>query len=54
VVAGSEAAAAQLPSTGTGLDGNDGWTASSLALIFGVAAVAGIGAVWATRRWARS
>ena len=52
--AGAEAEAAQLPATGTGLDGNDGWAVSTLALIFGVAAVAGIGAAWATRRWVRS
>jgi hypothetical protein len=55
VAAGAEeTAAAQLPATGTGLDGSDGWTVSTLALIFGVAAVAGLGVAWATRRWIRS
>lgn len=54
VVAGAEAAAAQLPATGTGLDSSGTWALSTLALILGVATVAGAGAAWAARRWVRS
>ncbi len=54
VVAGAEAGAVQLPATGTGLDSSGTWSLSTLALILGVATVAGAGAAWAVRRWARS
>lgn len=53
VVAGAEAEAVQLPSTGTGLDSNNGWSPTTLALILAVAAVAGVGAAWTARRWIR-
>ena len=53
VVAGAETAAVQLPATGTGLDSNGGWGLSTLALILATAAVAGVGAAWAARRWVR-
>jgi hypothetical protein len=54
VVAGAQAEASQLPSTGTGLDSTGGWGPSALALILGVAMIAGLGAAWTTRRWIRS
>lgn len=54
VVAGAEAEAVELPSTGTGLDSNGGWSPTTLALILAVAAVAGVGAAWTARRWIRS